>query len=166
MRVILSAICPASAMSDIVIVLCDVALNNWMYRRAVGAGTPATSSTHRSRRNAAIWSVDEGPLPRSEGARKAGRQEARFMSLGRMPEGPQPLMRRDEAIQVPSPIAIWVRGCAVYHHLQDAQQSLRHFEVALIAGVVKWDQDLVEQPPPGVSRRLRRVIVAWDWLIV
>ena len=75
-------------------------------------------------------------------------------------------MRRDEAIQVPSPIAILVRGIAVHHHLQDAQQSLRHLEVALIAGLVKWDQDLVEQPPPGVSRRLRRVIVAWDWLIV
>jgi len=75
-------------------------------------------------------------------------------------------MRRDEAIQVPSPIAIQVRGMAVHHHLQNAQQFFRHFEVALIAGVVKWDQDLVEQPPPGVSRRFRRVIVAWDWLMV
>ena len=36
---------------------------------------------------------------------------------------------------------------AVHHHLQDTQQSLRHLEVALIAGVVKWDQDLVGQPP-------------------
>ena len=84
------------------------------------------------------------------------------MSLGRMPEGPQPLMRRDEAIQVPSPIAIWVRGCAVYHHPQDAQQFLRHFEVALIAGVVKGDQDLVEQPPPGVSRSNTNPIKLYD----
>ena len=56
------------------------------------------------------------------------------MALGRMPEGPQPLMRRDEAIQVPSPIAILVRGNAVQHHLQDAQQFLRHLEVALLTG--------------------------------
>jgi hypothetical protein len=56
-------------------------------------------------------------------------------------------MRRDEAIQVPSPIAILVRGIADHHHLQDAQQFLRHLEVALIAGLMKWDQDLVGQPP-------------------
>ena len=88
------------------------------------------------------------------------------MWLGGVPEGPQPLMRRDEVLQVRSSIAIVVRGIAAHHHLQDAQQFLRDFEVALIAGVVKGDQDLVEQPPPGVSRRLRRVIVAWGLLIV
>ena len=64
-----------------------------------------------------------------------------------MPQAPQSLMGRDEAIQVPSPIAILVRGNAGHHHLQDAQQFLRHLEVALITGLMKWDRDLVGQPP-------------------
>ena len=59
------------------------------------------------------------------------------MSLDQVPEGPQPLMRRDEVLQVRSSIAILVRGIAAHHHLQDAQQFLRHFEVAFIAGEVK-----------------------------
>jgi hypothetical protein len=63
------------------------------------------------------------------------------MSLGRVAEGPQPLMCRDEAFQVPSSIA--VRGIALHQdHLQNTQQSRRHLEVAYVAGLVKGDQDL------------------------
>ena len=45
-------------------------------------------------------------------------------------------------------------------------KSLRHLEVTLIAGVVKWDQTLSNSRRRAISRRLRRVIVALDWLVI
>src|SRR4051794_7455224 len=76
----------------------------------------------------------EGPLPRSERALESGAPRSSIMWLGGVPEGPQPLMRRDEAIQGPSPIALPVRGMAGPPHLPNAQQFFRPFEIALIPG--------------------------------
>ena len=39
--------------------------------------------------------------------------------------------------------------------LQDVQQSLRHLEIALVAGLVERNENLVRQPP-GVARPLGR----------
>ena len=62
----------------------------------------------------------------------------------RMMQGPQPLMRRDdERLCVESPLGAprWRRP--VQHVLQDGDQLLRHFKVALVASEVECDHDVV-----------------------
>jgi hypothetical protein len=68
-----------------------------------------------------------------------------------MPQVPEPLMCGDQAASVVAPI--WDCWPACHHHFEDGQQLLGHFEVALIAGVVESNEDLVGQPA-GVARGL------------
>src|SRR4051794_41891675 len=88
----------------------------------------------------------EGPLPRSERALESGAPRSSIMWLGGVPGGPQPLMRRDEAIQGPSPIAIQVRGMAGHHYLPKPQQVFCPFGVTLIGRGVEGGEGLVRKP--------------------
>ena len=73
-----------------------------------------------------------------------------------MPQVPEPLMCGDQAASVVAPI--WDCWPACHHHFEDGQQLLGHFEVALIAGVVESNEDLVGQPA-GVALRWHSGVV-------
>jgi hypothetical protein len=65
-----------------------------------------------------------------------------------MTQGPQPLMRGDdERLCVESPLGMprWRRP--MQHVLQDDDQLLRHFKVALVASEVERNQHMVRQSP-------------------
>jgi hypothetical protein len=63
--------------------------------------------------------------------------------LIRMPQQPQPLMRRDQAFHVAPSVAVWRWRRAGAQHLQDVKQLFRHLEIRLIARVMKGTQDVV-----------------------
>ena len=86
------------------------------------------------------------------------------MPLGRMSQHPQPFVCRDEAFGVPPAIAIRRRWRPRQHHIQDVKKPDSHFELTLITGKVKCDQDLIGQTL-GISNDLRWFIVAGAILI-
>jgi hypothetical protein len=61
-----------------------------------------------------------------------------FVSVG-VAQMPEPLVRRDQALHVAPPGAVRRQWPAGQHHLQDVQQLLADFKIALIAGVMKRD---------------------------
>ncbi len=61
----------------------------------------------------------------------------------RMTQGPQPLMRGDQRLRIESPLGAPFRWRPSQHVLQDDDQLLRHFKVALVASEVECDHDVV-----------------------
>ena len=60
-----------------------------------------------------------------------------------MPQVPEPLVRGDQAFHVASTRAVRRQRPTRQHHFQDVQKLLGDLEVALVAGVMECDQDLV-----------------------
>jgi hypothetical protein len=58
---------------------------------------------------------------------------------------PQPLMCCDKAFHIAPSRAVGGQRTACQHHLEHMQKLFRYFQVALIAGVMKGDQDLVRE---------------------
>src|SRR5215210_8623331 len=61
-------------------------------------------------------------------------------------------MRRHQAFEVPPAVGVGAGGPARQHHLDDAEEPFGDLEVALVAGVMEGDQDLVRQPS-AMARR-------------
>src|SRR4051794_19182682 len=66
---------------------------------------------------------------------------------------PKTLVRGDQALHVAPARAVGCYRTARQHHLQNMQELLGHLEIALVAGVMKCDQDLIGETPaiPGRS---------------
>ena len=60
-----------------------------------------------------------------------------------MAKVPESLMRGDQGIRIAASIAGWRQWRPCQHDPEGVQQLLRNLEVALIAGLVECDQDLV-----------------------
>ena len=60
-----------------------------------------------------------------------------------MAKVPESLMRGDQGIRIAASIVDLCQWRPCQHHPEDVQQLLRNFEIALIAGVMERDQDLV-----------------------
>lgn len=63
----------------------------------------------------------------------------------RMTQVPQPLMRGDKAFHIAPTSAVRRQGTARQHHFKNVEQLLRHLKIALVAGVMERDENLVGQ---------------------
>jgi hypothetical protein len=84
-----------------------------------------------------------------------------------MSKVPEPLVRCDQRVLVPSPLAAAQRarsplGCN--HCLQDLQKTLRDLEIRLVAGLMEGDQDLVGQP--AARGAVIAIVSSVTWFIV
>jgi hypothetical protein len=59
---------------------------------------------------------------------------------------PEPLVCRNKALHVASPGSVWRQRSARQHHLQHVEKLFRHFQIALIAGMMEGNQDFVREP--------------------
>src|SRR5271165_2446178 len=70
----------------------------------------------------------------------------------RMPQVPQALMRRDQALHITPTGSVRRQRTAGQHHLKHAKQFLRHLEIRLVTCMMERNQDLVGKAP-AVPRR-------------
>ena len=65
-----------------------------------------------------------------------------FFAAG-MLKMPEPLMSCDKAFHVAPPVPVGGQGAACQHHFKHMQKLFPHFQVALVAGVMKGNQNFV-----------------------
>jgi len=68
--------------------------------------------------------------------------DSAFLAV-RMPQMPKPLVGRDEAFHVAAAGSVRRQWPACQHHLQHMQKLFRHFQIALVAGMMKGNQNFV-----------------------
>jgi len=61
----------------------------------------------------------------------------------RMAKVPQPLVGSHQTLHIAAARAIRRQWPAGQHHFQNVQELLRHLKIALVAGMVEGDQNLI-----------------------